>query len=74
VDPKRLRTSDVVRSAASWLAIFAHEGKLPRSTVAELDALVVELRIRGRWLEAARSDLGVSVDRMAGIAMIEDPQ
>lgn len=74
IDPKRLRTSDVVRTAASWLTIFAHSGELPRSTVAELDALVAELRVRGRWLESARSDLGVSADRMAGIATIEDPQ
>lgn len=74
MDPKLSRTSDVMRDAARWLNIFGRDRGTPRATRAELDALVTELRLRARWLETARSDLGVSAERMAGIAMIEDPQ
>ncbi len=74
MDPKQIRSSDVMRNAASWLTALAMERGRPRQTRAELEALAGELRLRARWLEIARSDLGVSADRMAGIAMIEDPQ
>ncbi len=73
MDPRRMRTSDVMRNGAAWLAVAATEER-PRPTRAELEALALELRIRARWLEAARSDLGVSADRIAGLAMVEDPQ
>jgi len=73
MDPRRSRTSDVMRDAARWLTVAATEDR-PRPTRAELEALALELRLRARWIETARSDLGVSADRMAGIAMIEDPQ
>jgi hypothetical protein len=73
VDPKRSRTSDVIRNGASWLSVLAHDGAVTRATKAEIEALISELRLRARWIETARSDTGVSVERMAGIAMIEDP-
>lgn len=74
MDPRQMRTSDVMRNAASWLSTIATERVRPRETRAELEALAGELRLRARWLEVARSDLGVSADRIAGLAMIEDPQ
>jgi hypothetical protein len=74
MDPKQCRTSDVMRNAASWLAVVAMEQGRPRQTRAELEALAGELRLRARWMEAARSDTGVSVERMLGIQMLEDPE
>jgi len=74
MDPRQFRSSDVMRNAASWLTVVALESGRSRQDRAELEALAGELRLRARWMESARSDLGVSADRMAGIAMLEDPQ
>jgi hypothetical protein len=74
MDPRKQRTSDVVRYGASWLAVLAHDRAVDRATKAEIEALIYELRLRARWIEAARSDTSVSAERMLGIAALEDPQ
>lgn len=63
--PQALRTSQVLHLAASELAALAG----PSSAV---EALIVELRLRARWIEGARADKGISTERRRGIATIED--
>jgi hypothetical protein len=74
MDPRKQRTSDVVRYGASWLAVLAHDRAVTRATKLEIETLIAEMRLRARWIEVARSDLSVSAERMAGISMLEDPQ
>jgi hypothetical protein len=57
-DPRALRTSELLRRAASELAANVE--------------LSQELRVRAVWIERARTDEGVSDERRRGVAAIED--
>ena len=57
-DPRALRTSELLRRAASELAANVE--------------LSQELRVRAVWIEHARTDEGVSDERRRGVAAIED--
>jgi hypothetical protein len=56
--PRGLRTSELLRRAASELAAS--------------DELAQELRVRAIWIERARRDKAVSDARRRGVAAIED--
>lgn len=57
-DPRGLRTSELLRRAASELSAS--------------DELAQELRVRAIWIERARADEAVSDERRRGVAAIED--
>ena len=57
------KTSELMRTAAALLEVNA----------LTIDHQVAaELRVRARWIEVARTDVGVSEERRRGIAAIED--
>ena len=58
MDPKRLRTSDVMRDAAIWLTTLLP--CQPRSDRRQLEALIQELRIRARWMASGSPGLRIS--------------
>lgn len=73
MDPAKLKTSELLRSAASWLTVLVRGATGSRGgAVADVDQVAFELRVRARWIEGARTDEGVSHDRRMGIAAIED--
>ncbi len=58
IHPRGLRTSELLRRAASELVAS--------------DELAQELRVRAIWIERARADEAVSHERRRGVAAIED--
>ncbi len=68
---ERLRTSELLHLAASELATRTHRSA-PQE-VDRLQELATELRVRARWIEGARRDTGVSDDRRAGLAAVDEP-
>jgi hypothetical protein len=62
MEPTKLRTSELLRTAASRLDAGSRDDQ----------QVAFELRVRARWIEGARADEGVSHDRRMGIAAIED--
>jgi len=73
MDPTKLKTSELLRNAASWLTVLVRGAAgSRRGAVSEVDQVAFELRVRARWIEGARADEGVSHDRRMGIAAIED--
>jgi hypothetical protein len=64
--PRDLRTSELLRRAASELAAEDQTARPKRRE------LVQELQVRALWIERARADDAVSDERRRGVAAIED--
>ncbi len=67
-DPRELRTSELLRRAASELTTGSG-GQPERPDRTELAR---ELQVRALWIERARTDEGVSDEQRRGVATIED--
>jgi len=70
----KMRTSETLRTAASWLDGAAEHCGYKQRDREQLVELAAELRVRAIWIERARTDEGVSEERRRGIAAIEDAE
>lgn len=67
-EPRDLRTSELLRRAASELAHDSAE----QPTGPNRSELAKELQVRALWIERSRADEAVSDERRRGVAAIED--